>query len=66
MKIYCVVREKIKLISDCINHNIPLYIDLSKKSLINTNNQVSNIHLQKQAEILETEQDIFENTVKEF
>lgn len=52
---YCVVREKIKLISDCINHNIPLYIDLSKKALINTNNQVNNICLEKQAEVKYTD-----------
>lgn len=48
---YCVVREKIKLIADCVTHNIPLYIDLSKKALINTNNEVNNVCLQKQADI---------------
>lgn len=52
---YCVVREKIKLISDCINHNIPLYIDLSKQALINTKTKPFNICLQKQAEVKYTD-----------
>jgi len=40
---FCVVREKIKLISDCLKFDIPLRIDLNKKQDFNINKKFKSI-----------------------